>query len=389
MVGIPQFTESDILTLKEIQEMGRNFATNPKLQKTAPKKAPARWYIRPSAPVLQGGRLKPKQFNPVYLGYCDEMTQREAERAAVEVCRALNRTIVTGFAKSEIQFGKFVEMYRKDYLPALAPETQRGYEIRIEKHILPAFGDWQLARITKQDVQNWVNRIDGTINTRRVVLGTLASIFSAALEWEYLEKRNPCDRVRITRGSQPERDLTVPEPEDLNRFLAATYEPYRTMIEVGLYCGLRPGEVRGLIGRSVDPPYLHVLFNRDRHTNELGPPKRRSKRRVALPDWLAVKLEMFASAGLDALLWPSVEYCAMWEHFHTRAKAAGIWRPGMSWHTLRRCYATYMNEMGAEGLQQAMGHKSATMTQKYIRPSVRRQLEQVEAMRSMVVGGVQ
>jgi len=45
--------------------------------------------------------------------------------------------------------------------------------------------------------------------------------------------------------------------------------------------------------------------------------------------------------------------------------------------------------MGRNFYSKPKVHRSATMTQRYIKPGVRRQLEQVEAMRSMVVGGVQ
>ena len=375
----------DILSLQEeAQNMGRNFYSKPKVHRTAARAA--RWYFRPSIPTLDNGAWVPKLGDRIYIGLCSEVSKREADRVRDEYCKTLNRT--PAMVQSQIRFADLVEAYRQVYLPTLAISTQRGYETRINRHILPAFGDRQLCKIGPQEIQGWINEIDGTVNTRKVVLATLASIFEAAADWGYTRERNPCSRVKVGTGTREERDLTVPEPHEIAALLAVTHEPYTTAIEVGLYCGLRPGEVRGLVGRSVDPPYLRVIFNRDRKTGQLGSPKRRSQRRVALPEWLAGKLSALVTAP-TALLWPDLEYSALWEHFNTRARMIGIWKPGFSLHTLRRCYATYRDELGAEGLQEAMGHRSKAMTDRYIKPGVRRQLEQVEAMRSMVVGGVQ
>ena len=79
-----------------------------------------------------------------------------------------------------------------------------------------------------------------------------------------------------------------------------------------------------------------------------------------------VKLQGFAAdKNPDDLLWPDLTHYKLWKQFGTRMKACKLWREGMSIHTLRRCYATYTQ---GQGLQEALGHTSDTMTARYIRP---------------------
>jgi len=55
---------------------------------------------------------------------------------------------------------------------------------------------------------------------------------------------------------------------------------------------------------------------------------------------------------------------------------------------------TYRREQGGEKLQEAVGHSSAAMTELYNRPSLERQIPEVDAMRAAIFfdraeGGVQ
>lgn len=381
-------TTRDILALQESEIMGRRFYTKPEVHRT--KAEHPRWYCRPSKPVLVAGVMRPKQMNPVYLGFCSSMSRRQAEKARDEVCATLNRT--PAMVQSQVVFGDLLTSYRQTYFPTLAASTQRGYDSRIRCHIEPAFGQRRLCEIGAQEVQGWLNGIDGTHKTKSLILAVLASVFEAAADWGYTTERNPTKRVKV-RGA-PGRDLTVPEPHMLARLLTAIEEPYILPVEVGLFCGLRAGEIRGLISRSVDPPRLHVIWSRDRETNELREPKRNSRRDAPLPEWLAARLLALAPTGDDDLVFPGLAYSALWEHFNSRAKAVGLWRPGFGLHTLRRCYVTYRREQGGEQLQQALGHRTAAMTEAYNRPGIERQLVEVQRMWEMIYfepaeGGVQ
>ena len=189
--------------------MGRNFYSKPKVHRTTARAA--RWYFRPSIPTLNGDAWEPTLGNRIYIGLCSEVSKREADRVRDEYCKTLNRT--PAMVQSQIRFADLVETYRQVYLPILVASTQRGYKTRINKHILPAFGERQLCKIGPQEIQAWINGIEGTVNTRKVVLATLASIFEAAADWGYTRERNPCSRVKCGTGTREERDLTVPEPQ--------------------------------------------------------------------------------------------------------------------------------------------------------------------------------
>ena len=59
------------------------------------------------------------------LGYCDEMTKREAERARDKLVVEVNNQVFT--LRDQVPFRDFVSLYQRDFMPNLGLGTQRKY----------------------------------------------------------------------------------------------------------------------------------------------------------------------------------------------------------------------------------------------------------------------
>ena len=61
---------------------------------------------------------------------------------------------------------------------------------------------------------------------------------------------------------------------------------------------------------------------------------------------------------------------------------------GVTWHQFRHVHSSLLHDLGvpAKVAQQELGHAHEDTTRGYIRPTVRRQVEEVEAMAMLVMG---
>jgi integrase len=130
----------------------------------------------------------------------------------------------------------------------LKPETRRNYQGAIKNRITPEIGKLSVATITAATIENLYQKLDangykaGTLNVTHAVL---ASAFADAFRLNLLP-HNPMDKVKkITKRTKPTKH--IPQ-EDADRIYAyASLDPYtHARIELGIYMGLRPGEVFGL-----------------------------------------------------------------------------------------------------------------------------------------------
>ena len=86
---------------------------------------------------------------------------------------------------------------------------------------------------------------------------------------------------------------------------------------------------------------------------------------------LATKLVRPIGAKDCDLIWPDENYFGLQKKFRRLAKKAGIQFRGFGFHTLRRTYASWRDELGLSGrpdenLVRDMGHSNTAMTEHYI-----------------------
>jgi integrase len=262
-------------------------------------------------------------------------------------------------------------------LPGLKPSTRHSYSHQLDKYILPSFGSLRLFEVDALKVQQWVYALEDSglaRSSRRINLAVLRSVFDAAEEWGYFIGRNPCKKTKLGGGGDiwDKRALEPAEALRLLRILSDE-QPLGIIAEVALFTGLRVSEVLGLTWGAIDfrRALIEVRQARSQQGEFADPKTARGRRRVDLGP-LATKLMRPNSAKDSDLIWPNEDYFGLQKKFRRRAKTVGIEFRGFGFHTLRRTYASWRDELGLtsrpdESLVRDMGHSSTGMTAHYIR----------------------
>jgi len=130
----------------------------------------------------------------------------------------------------------------------LKPETRRNYQGAITNRVTPTIGNLAVSTITAATIENLYQKLDahgykaGTLNVTHAVL---SSAFADAFRLNLLP-HNPMDRVKkITKRTTPTKHIPQNDAEIIYAY--ASKNPYsHARVELGIYMGLRPGEVFGL-----------------------------------------------------------------------------------------------------------------------------------------------
>ena len=204
------------------------------------------------------------------------------------------------------------ETMRAAYRDALAPTTaatrkrhQRLANLRIDD----VFGSWPVNRISREQVQDWVNRMVAAGKAPSTVRNAYF-IVHQVLKQEYVDgliAMNPAQRghIKLPTNHSIGRRATVDDPSQfltacqVDALVAATPWPYSVMVHVAAWAGLRAGELCGLQTGDVllPEPSLNPngatrpgVLRIERTVQTIGgkltyttPKTRGSRRRVPLP----------------------------------------------------------------------------------------------------------
>ena len=308
-------------------------------------------------------------------------------RATPKVTDALDALI------AGMRDGSILNRDRRTYKPVVI----RTYEHAIRKSLEPAFRGVKLSELRRADVQAFADKLraqglaPSTIHNRldplRVVCrrairdDVIAVDPTAGLELPRIDKqaRRRRNRDRIAGTSMAER------------LLDALAEADRALWAVCFYCGLRIGEVRGLLWRHIDFAAGTITVERgwDDREGEIAAKSDAGHRAVPLTGRLRAELvahKLRSGRGPDDLVFgrtatvpfarSTIHARAMraWKDANDRlvaeAERAGrevdpgeMLRP-LSAHTARHTCASYLIAAGinAKALSEYMGHSSVATT---------------------------
>jgi integrase len=280
--------------------------------------------------------------------------------------------------RSTEMFGPYAEAWLEQR--ELKPRTRALYRRLLDRFILPAFGEVSLRDITPQVVRTWHCGLDSSRPTQRAhTYSLLRSILSTAVTDEILAS-NPC-RVRGAGSAKRVRSIEPATLAELEVLLERIPAPYRALVLIGAWCGLRFGEVSELRRKDVDlkAGTIHVMRGVVRIGKEVtvGKPKNiAGVRDIAVPPHLLPILEQHLNEhvvlGREALLFPSVKDPDVQVHTNTLRRhwlkarlAAG--RPDLRVHDLRHTGAVLAAQSGATlaELMARIGHSTPQMALRY------------------------
>ena len=259
----------------------------------------------------------------------------------------------------------------------LKPRSLAAYEECLRR-ILPALGDKRLNRITDNDIDTFLTDLGAEVGPSTVHrhYRTLRRMFRVAVQRGRIP-RSPVDPVEEPRIPEEEmRFLTATELETLASTISA---PYRTLVLVAGWGGLRWGELAALRCERVDVERsrVHVVTQLDQSGTVESEPKSRAGRRwVTVPESVMADLADHID-GRTGLVWtapaggPLRHGNFLRRDFYPAAIACGLGkRPdrgryeGVSPHDLRHTAAALAIGRGVhpKSLQMRMGHAKIAVT---------------------------
>jgi integrase len=388
---------SDLATIRSIlPQLGQMEACVARAQYQRPSvlKRGEQWAIRPRVPKLDPVTGKYKRVQTwIILGRISEMKKTQASLEADRIMTTINDGKFV--ATAQLAFSIVVEKYCNARLKTLGDRTQLTQLSQIKTHILPHFGAMRVADIDAAGIEAWINSRDLASTTKNSLMGVMASIFAAMIDWGYWSNANPCKRVKIGRV-EAVREKRLLTTEELQRFLShihestvCTAECARLVAMTAVVSGLRVSEVLGLQWQDVDFEQQRITVQRRGGRGSIGPTKSKTSKRVIAVEGLAELLKALlpAEAKLDGWVFSRAGAALDDRYlqktvFRPAAERAGIYQDGFGMHWLRALNVTWRQHAGATPLEamKAAGHSSTNMTAHYTLVDRDREKAQVGAI---------
>lgn len=194
-------------------------------------------------------------------------TDRRAAEHLHESLRVKARANDLPTADDRIPLAKFAKRWRMEGWAHLKPATKRGYDSRLDRHILPTLGE--RTRLRDALTVSRLHQMAALWREQGLSEGNIANnmtVVSAMCRWAvdlgYLVN-NPAHRVR-TRSQQRQRPRRVLAPDALAALVRHTPVEQRPLMTLLVATGMRPqSEAAGLKWQNIDwrRSVIHLDFS--------------------------------------------------------------------------------------------------------------------------------
>lgn len=276
--------------------------------------------------------------------------------------------------------GSYGEWFRywmeTEIRPRVKESTWQCYRRLAENHLLKSIGHRDIDQITAQDVRQLINelRMRGLSPASiRSIVRLLSSSMREALE-EGIIRQNPCWKLKLERETAAEPRVLSAAEQKIVCEAALCQQSLEVLL--GLYAGLRVGEVCGLRWEDIDWRQGTIRVRRTvqriacqkgarKTALVVGTPKSTaSSRTIALPEFILALLRPYRNC--EGFIFGSAQRPADPRTLQKRCtrlmKKAGV--HGVHFHTLRHSFATRLFELGIDikTVSELLGHSSARIT---------------------------
>ncbi len=232
------------------------------------------------------------------LGRCSAMSRHQAMEKLTAIVNQFNEEELDSPKPS--RFADFVQVV---YLPFCRRKwkasTASTTEQRIRTHLLAAFGEVELAALTRNQLQEFLDRKAAAGLSFSVVAHLrwdLRAILELAVE-ENLVDRNRANSLYIPRSAaRPAKKVL--SGEEVKRLLSALDLRERLIVRLAVVAGMRPGEILALKWKHIHENFLSV--EQRVYNGVIDTPKtRRSKREVALSPTMVEEIAQWREIARD------------------------------------------------------------------------------------------
>ena len=233
------------------------------------------------------------------------------------------------------------------------------------------FGKKPLSAITPLDLENLkeeMQRAGRAPATIKHALGLVRHAFNKAIAWELYEGENPVSKVTMPKlNNSRERFLTKDEAGRLIKALREKSPDVANMALMSLYGGMRLGEIFELKWGSVNWDTDYILIS-DSKNSEV--------RHIYITEPIREVLESLTPGQPETNIFPTKhgnQKAWLSKSFRKVVEELGFnegkndRRQRVTFHTLRHTYASWAVMAGVPlfTVGKALGHKTASMTQRY------------------------
>lgn len=313
-------------------------------------------------------------------------TQKEARAKLQEALRAEDGG--SPHVPARLTVATFLGQWLTDAVaPTVRPSTQRSYQGIVRVHLAPGLGHVQLARLTPQQVQSFLNSKSASGLAPRTV-GTLRSVLRKALtqaeRWGYVTRNvaKLTDPPRIAKT-----EVRPLGPEQVRVFLDAICgDRLEALYLVAIGVGLRQGEILGLAWSDIDfkmgtISVRHALQRVDGKLELVEPKSVTSHRVITAPGIVLDGLRAHRPCQLEARLlagsrWHDdprdlvftttvgtpMDGIAVTRRFQALLAEAGL--PRQRFHDLRHACASLLLAQGVAPrvVMETLGHSQIALT---------------------------
>jgi integrase len=302
-------------------------------------------------------------------------TKRTAEAWLREVLDQARRGTLPGMVRTGATFADAAAEYLRyvEHDRGRKPSTIRGYRSVIDAHLLPAFGDKPIERVTGPMIERWIAGFEGSPRTRNKLLIQLSGILGRARKVYGLRDNAASDVEKF----QPKAsgDIQVFSPEEVWALVRAAESAQDAAVFLtAAFTGLRMGELIALCWRDVDFPGDVLRVRASFSSGSLTTPKSGKVRAVPLaPDvgsalaelgrreyWIADDDRVFVGESGGYL-----DGSALRRRYKRALTRAGLRE--LRFHDLRHTFGTRMiAEADIRRVQEWMGHADVQTTMRYL-----------------------
>ncbi|MEV5599768.1 site-specific integrase [Streptomyces sp. NPDC052496] len=236
--------------------------------------------------------------------------KRQAERWLSHTESDMARGQYSDPRAGRVTFEQYAERWVKTHTTEIS--SRDASERRLRLHAYPYIGSRPLPSFHPGHIRTWLGELQVSApaaSHRRIIFGTVAAAFSAAVD-DGLIAKNPC-HARSVQAPRVSKGHVIPwTARRVFDVQAALPARFGATVDVGGGCGLRQGEIFGLSEDEVDHEGGWVTvthqIKRERGRFVFAPPKGGKIRDVPLPAAVSAALRAHCQ------LFPPVEVALPW-----------------------------------------------------------------------------
>ena len=313
---------------------------------------------------------------------------KEARDAAMkkEVEAKGGQSIPVNRKKAKVYLNDVADTYLQSAPANLRDGTLDWYKELYHAQIIHSIGLLQVDKIDSNTVHQWLmglRKAGLAQSTMKSYLIALNHVLDFAVKPLGVIKSNPADGVPVPKSKQEGPKPVEPFTRDEVEVLAETIERrYRALVLIGAYCGLRIGELAGLVRDDIENVsgvglVIYVRRQVNRRTGEFAPPKTKaSVRTVPIPlpiqNEVEEHLKLFPPEGNEhGVVFSSVTGKLLRyrnftrSHWYPTLQLVGLEQRGL--HALRHTFIRWGKDAGVPGhiLAALAGQRDLAVTMAY------------------------